>query len=41
MRLDFEDVRGSSAFVDQLEEDRPKISVRFFAPFHIRVSLLS
>ena len=34
-------ISACSAFVDQLKEDRPKISVRFFAPFHIRVSLLS
>ena len=28
MRLDFRDVRGASAFVDQLEKDWPKISIR-------------
>ena len=33
VRLDFRDVRVASAFVDQLEKDRPKISIRSLLQF--------
>ena len=33
MRLGFEDVRVASAFVGQLDEDRPKISIRSWLQF--------
>ena len=33
VRLDIEDVRVANAFVDQLEKDRPKISIRSLLQF--------